>query len=528
MKLHQPALSTLRYLSIFRKQLLILLLAVAVLSVSACGTGAATVSTPPTTPPATPPADPTVTQAELNALKVMNYYPSAESWENMWTNWNATQINTDFGMIKALGANTVRVIVNMDAFGFPTPSSTMASELSQMISMANSNGLKVQLTLFDWWSDYTDIADSETFVTDLVGPYQNDSRIAFIELQNEISPEDSAAMTWTQTMLPFLQTTAGTIPVTVSVTNGASDGPAQELSNLISALGSIKPSFYDIHQYYGSPYEDYYQFSQAQQLATAQGLPLLIGETGASTSSADYSSINIPQTYASYEAWQDYTYRSAFYASSTLGLPAPAPWILWDFVPGSLTWLPSDSDQYDYGLYQADGTAKPAAADVSTFFSKGTLDTSFNNGFENYISGSPSLPTLWQIYKPSLGNFAIDTTEAHSGNASVKIWDSSSSSGGNPSFYIYPIAAITPNSSHTASVYVMGQDATGTTEVCLSWFSSSFGYLGNNCGGSLSGTTSWQQISVTATAPSGVAYVELFLTSANNTGTAWFDDVSFQ
>lgn len=471
---------------------------------------------------------PAVSQSDLNSLKVMNYYPSASSWKNMWTQWNPSVIDSDFALIASLHANTVRVIVNVSAFGYPASSSTMLDELSQIITLADKHGLKTQLTLFDWWSSYTDIAGSKTWVSQLLASYVSDPRIAFIELQNEIKPEDSAAMSWAQVLLPYVKAAAGNIPVTVSVTNGSSGGPSAELPLLISALGASQPDFYDIHQYYGAAYEDYYQLRQAQQVANAQGLPLFVGETGASTNAVDYTNLHIPKTQASYEAYQDFVYRSAFYATSDLGLPVAAPWILWDFVPGSLTWLSPDSDQYNYGLYRADGSAKPAAATVSTFFSTGSVDTSFNNGFESWISGSPNLPTLWQIYRPDLGNFATDTSVAHSGSASVKIWNSSYSSSGQPSFFAYPIAGIMPGTSYTASVYVKGQNATGTTQICLSWFTSSFSYLGNACGGSLFGTTAWQKISTSGIAPTGVAYVELFLSSANNNGTAWFDDASFQ
>jgi hypothetical protein len=290
----------------------------------------------------------------------------------------------------------------------------------------------------------------------------------------------------------------------------------------------VKLGFLDMHQYYGSPFGDYYELSQAKQIAEEQGLSLLIGETGTSTRAVDYTTITIPQTLESYEAWQSYAFRSAFFASSKLGLPAPAPWILRDFAAKSLTWTRPSSDQYNFGLYRVDGSPKMAAADVSQFFADGTVDTSFNNGFESYIQGSPSLPTLWQINEPKLGHFAIDTNVAHTGHASVKIWDSSSSESGNPSFYITPIAAVVGKSKHTASAYVKGRDATGTTEICLSWFDSAFEYLGNQCGGSLEGTTGWNQISVTGVAPKKTAYVQLFLTSADNTGTAWFDDVSFR
>lgn len=466
-------------------------------------------------------------QSDLNGLKIMNYYPSANSWNNMWTNWNPTVIDNDFALIASLNANTVRIVINTKAFGYPTPSQTMLDELSQIVTMADNHGLMTQLTLFDWWHSYADISGSKTWASAVVGPYSNDPRIAFIELQNEIQPGDATAMSWAQVMLPYVQTVGGGIPVTVSVTNGSSSGPATQLPLLISALGSSQPDFYDIHQYYGSPYEDFYQFSQAQQTANAQGLPLFIGETGASTNAVAYTKLNIPQTQASYEAYQDFIYRSAFNAASALNLPAPAPWILWDFVPGSLTWS-ATADQYNFGIYRVDGSAKPAAASVSTFFSSGAADTSFNNGFENWIAGSPNLPTLWQIYKPTLGNFALDNTVSHTGSASVKIWNSISSSAGQPSFSIYPVANITAGTSYTASVYVQLGAASGTTQICMSWFTSNFTYIDHSCSVSVSGTAPWQKLTAAGAAPAGTAYVELFLSSANNTGTAWFDDVSFQ
>ena len=476
-----------------------------------------------------------LSQEKLNQLKIMNYYPADYSWENMWTQWEPAVIDKDFALIASMHANTVRIIVNTQAFGYPQPASEMLAELSEAIEMACSHGLQVQLTLFDWFptptSSYSDISGSEAWADAVVGPYRNDPRIAFIELQNEIKPEDAAAMKWAQKMVPHLQEEVGDIPVTLSVTSGTSGSPCVELSTLIQALGSVKLDFLDIHQYYGAPFDDYYELSQAQQIAKQQVLALLVGETGASTNVVDYkSTIAIPLTLESYEAWQSYAYRSAFYASSKLGLPTPAPWILWDFKPKSVTWVKPNSDEYNYGLYLYDGTPKIAAVDVSKFFADGTVDTSFNNGFEDYIQikDSSALPTLWQINGANLGNFAIDTEVAHTGHASVKIWNSSSSATVNPSFYITPVIPVEHGLDYMASVYVKGKDATGTTDICLSWFDSSFGWLGQQCGGSLEKTTGWKQISVTETAPEKTAYVQLFLNSANNTGTAWFDDVSFQ
>lgn len=141
---------------------------------------------------------------------------------------------------------------------------------------------------------------------------------------------------------------------------------------------------------------------------------------------------------------------------------------------------------------------------------------------------SSNLPMLWQVYMLNLGNFQIDTTVAHSGSASAEIWNSTSSLSGNPSYFITPIANITAGSQHTATVYVKGKDATGTTQICMAWFKADFSYLSQACAGSLSGTTSWTKFTLAATAPANVAWAEIFLTSADNGGVAWFDDVTFK
>lgn len=111
-----------------------------------------------------------VTQTDLNALKIMNYYPSANSWENMWTNWDANTIDSDLAQIAALNANTVRIIINTSAFTSQnqtdwTPPQGMLDELDSFINMASSHGLEVQLTLFDWLNSYGDINDNESWAS---------------------------------------------------------------------------------------------------------------------------------------------------------------------------------------------------------------------------------------------------------------------------------------------------------------------------------------------------------------------------
>jgi hypothetical protein len=80
------------------------------------------------------------------AMREVNYYPSANNWGHMWTNSDPGVVDADFAQIAGLHANTVRIIVQVPAFGYPSPDPTMLDRLAQTISLADRHGLKAHLT----------------------------------------------------------------------------------------------------------------------------------------------------------------------------------------------------------------------------------------------------------------------------------------------------------------------------------------------------------------------------------------------
>ena len=255
----------------------------------------------------------------------MNYYPAARPGPGMWLDWDLNVIRADFEKMAALHVNVIRLCLQPDAFGYPEPSPKMLGELHAAVDMAAQKGMRVHLTLFFMWHSYTDIAGSKTWAEAVLRPFAHDSRIAFVELHNEIPEKDAAAMTWSRTMLPFLRTiVGGYIPITISVTGELS----KSFPQLISALGSSQPDFYDVHLYNNAPIEAYGVLKAAKAVAAAQGRAILIGETGTSTLAAQFGGFpSFAKAQASYEAYQDYYYRLAFLATSALALPPAAPWI---------------------------------------------------------------------------------------------------------------------------------------------------------------------------------------------------------
>lgn len=461
----------------------------------------------------------TLTSTRLNSLKLLNYYPSDAAWSSMWERWDIGTIQRDIRTMAALHANAVRLIVQTTTFGYPNPNPQMLERLAATVEAARTGGLRVQLTLFDWWSAYTDLTGSTTWATAVLKPYANSPEIAFVELKNEIDPTNNHAMRWARTELPVIKKLVGTVPVTVSVTG--SDTAAQ-LAKLKSGLGTAQPDFYDIH-YYGAPGAAYAQLSLDKAIASPA--PLFVGETGLSTAPPPGSDL------AEAEANQDHYLRTVEWATQALGLPPAAPWMLYDLAPGaiprqSLAQSVAAGTQSHFGLLRVDSSEKPAAASISDFFATGIIDTTFNNAFNQHGRGQP---LVWQTVGATAGTLYWDSAFSHSGGGSVALARTGGTSTLTPSYRVHPVVVPTAAGQLFAlAAWAKGTSTTGRNRMSIAWFASTGLYLGNVQSPSLAaGTTLWTRLMVQSRVPVGTAYAEVDLESSQNTGTVWFDDVTF-
>ena len=240
----------------------------------------------------------------------------------MWSRFDPTTIDRDFARIRGLGANTVRIFIQPSVFGFPTVRPVMADHLSEVIGLAAKHSLRVHLTLFDWWSTYTDINGSKEWVSSLLSRYRDDPRIVVVELQNEVDPRNRQAVAWVSTMLPYLSTVMPGTLRTVSVASV----PPEVFALFTRELKNSPPDFWDYH-YYGPPGDALSVLNGIKAFAAPR--PLFVGETG-------YSTDETPGDQAAQEQAQAAYYRAVFAAAAALELPTPAPWILNDFSPGGI------------------------------------------------------------------------------------------------------------------------------------------------------------------------------------------------
>ncbi|SNY64074.1 cellulase family glycosylhydrolase [Paractinoplanes atraurantiacus] len=445
--------------------------------------------------------------AAVQAANTINYYPSNAGWTYMWTNFDLVRIHADLNKAAALGADTVRAIVFPQTFGYPVPSATYTNELSTFVDLAEANGLDVKLTLFDWWSGYSDVAGSITWAQALLAPYANDPRVIAVELKNEIPPNDATAINWARQLIPAIRATAPAMPITLTVdgTSGATG-----MATLKTQLATTPLDFYDFH-FYGASERALAEIRRAQTAVAPD--PVVIGETGLSTLSAS-------------EGEQGAYLARVFRAAGEAGIGSVAPWTLNDFAQGA---IPANSSvstqpaQYKFGLHRTDGTSKFSAPVVDAAWTSGSTPNSILNlGFEAAAVDSP-----WRQYLPQAGAAVMTTESARTGTKSAKFSGTTRSGSNLPSLLTSPITPVQAGQAWHAEAYARGVSAAGITEIALSWFDINGTWISQNTSNRLpTGTTSWTKLSVDTVAPAGAASVQLHLKSGDNTGTVYYDDVT--
>jgi len=446
----------------------------------------------------------------IGAVKLINYYPSADGWTYMWTRWDPTTMAHDFGTIAAMGGNTVRLNVFPSVFGFPTPTATMEGELESAVDLAAAHGLKVQLSLFDWWNAYNDTADSTAWAGAVLAPFASSPDIAFIDLQNEINTAQPAAMAWAREELPVVEHLAGSVPVTVSIPSAPAD-----LRALIAGLGPSQPDFYDVH-YYGPLGGAYADLSADQSIASPRAL--FVGETGYSTTEDSELST------ASAETIQALYLNSAEWAAADLHLAPAAPWMLEDLVPAAFPPTANlEPSKTGFGLLRSDGSPKPAASVIADVFATGTVPALVD---PNFLSGTMEQPVGWLPTNPSQGELSWSASVSDAGGGSVELASTGSDPSAVPGFdtVVAPVPTV-PGQAFTVWAWAKGSQATGTNDVAIVWFGDRGNYISLAHSPVLPpGSTGWTRLAVTSDAPSGADYAEVRISSSDNRGTVWFSN----
>jgi len=455
-------------------------------------------------------------------LKVVSYYRVDAGWEKFWTDWDPVRVDSDLARVASLHANTVRAIVQPDAFGYPRARAAYLARLRSFVAIAQQHGLHVQLTLFDRWYEWSDLRGSRRWARALLRPFVGDSRIAFVELRNELTPKPTT-LRWARVMVPFLQRVLQRrTPVTVSVTG---THPTQRLKSLKRALRRAPPDFFDLHYFGGGGELADATFARAKAIAAP--IPVWIGETGYPTTSEVSGYGGVPRTISAQEQAQVHFLAAVGWAARANRLAPPGIWALDDFTAAAFPDLQTDEldPEFHFGVYRADGSIKPGAAALRSVFSR-RMPLGFNGGFESAVNAvdGRAVPAQWSM-QGSPATFALDTTVAHSGASSARLTPSSATE--TSSLAITPANGSGRGAVHvTVGAWARSAQTTGRVFLVLEWHDVSNAVVGRVASVPLA-SGDWSPLAVESDAPAGAAYVRVELVAQNVDAPVWFDDVTF-
>jgi hypothetical protein len=452
----------------------------------------------------------------VGQLRIVNYYPANAGWTRMWTSYSHARTVADFRAIASLGGNAVRIIVQPQAVGYPSVKATMLSHFHDMLAVARSAGLSVQLTLFDWWGGYTDVAGSVRWLRSLLAGESGNPTIALVELKNEIPTTSPTAMTWASTLLPYLAKLLPGVPRTVSA-SGTSG-----IAGVLAVAAQLPPTALDVIDvhYYGDPAAALPTLLAAKSAAV--GRPVIVGEAGRSSAGSGG------------EEAQAQFFRLMAVVTQAAGLPPAAPWVLDDFTSSGVP-RPIPAADYHFGLRRTNGTWKPVAAVVRQMFSgqrvlAGQLDLAsrstlnWDGGFEREHNGGLQLGS-WSRFDPTDGVGVVEHRIVRSGSAAVCFSHTGARLSASPSVaQAFPV--LRAGSVVRASAWVRRAGGTGREHVALAWFSADGRYRGQVQSPAAVGQNRWERLTVAGVAPAGAVRVAVHLKAAAERGTACYDDAS--
>ncbi len=141
-------------------------------------------------------------------IKGINYYPQSTPWDTFGDTFNSTTISKDFEIIKNAGLNTIRIFVQYNDFGKAQVKPEKLEKLKKLLDIATDKDLKVMITLFDFYGDYSvlDWTMNLKHIEKIVSSFKNHQAILAWDVKNEPDLDFKSrgkknVMAWLNTMI---------------------------------------------------------------------------------------------------------------------------------------------------------------------------------------------------------------------------------------------------------------------------------------------------------------------------------------
>ncbi|WP_299120303.1 cellulase family glycosylhydrolase [uncultured Winogradskyella sp.] len=292
---------------------------------------------------------------KISDIKGINYYPQANPWDMFGDAFDADVIASDFELIKNSGLNSIRVFVPYESFGKSNVDKDKLQQLTTLLELAETANLKVMVTLFDFYGDYSvlDWTLTQRHAKTIVNALKNHSALSSWDIKNEPNLDfesrgEALVTAWLDKMVDFVKSQDPNHPITVGWSNSES-----------STILKEKLDFVSFHYY-----EDLDQLAETYKTLKTQitDKPIVISEFGMSSYSGFWNPFGNSE-----DSQTDYhkTIQSIFSQNDISFMS----WTLYDFteipkeVVGRLPWR--QNAQKHFGFINKDGAKKGAFEYIS-------------------------------------------------------------------------------------------------------------------------------------------------------------------
>ncbi|WP_299886017.1 glycoside hydrolase family 2 TIM barrel-domain containing protein [uncultured Lacinutrix sp.] len=166
-----------------------------------------------------------VVATNLN-IKGINYYPQASPWDMFGDSFSKDIIAKDFKIIKEAGLNTIRVFVQYEDFGKAKVNMQKLEKLKQTLDIAKVNKLKVVVTLFDFYGDYSvlDWTLNRHHAETIINALKTHDAIIAWDIKNEPNLDFESrgknnVIAWLDNMIDLVKSIDDQRPVTIGWSN---------------------------------------------------------------------------------------------------------------------------------------------------------------------------------------------------------------------------------------------------------------------------------------------------------------------
>jgi len=174
-------------------------------------------------------------------IKGINYYPKATPWNMFGDAFAKDIIANDFKIIKDAGLNSVRIFVQYDDFGKADVNPKKLEKLKQTLDAAEENNLKVVLTLFDFYGDYSVMSWTlnQRHAATIVSTFKDHNAIIAWDIKNEPNLDFESrgkdmVIAWLDNMIDLVKSVDTEHPVTIGWSNTQSAPILKDKVDIVS------------------------------------------------------------------------------------------------------------------------------------------------------------------------------------------------------------------------------------------------------------------------------------------------------